>query len=191
MNAASRGSGHDIIVGFQPIPPALEKIMRTVDRLPKESPAEAPEITEYTGRAARVLAEIRAALDDHEGFDAGQSALGVCEERNSVTGAHALTLRRLLRNGQYSAPLGETFTESGRLDPAGIENFDRFRYAADRFGLKLFIHQSDDGGRAVYRAFVVASENQSSTTFWFLARLLVIPFEVGQWSPIHADGPGG
>ena len=188
MNTASQSSGEDIIIGFQPIPPALEKVMRTVDRQPE---ADSLDVGAYTKRAARVIAEIRAALDDHEGFEDGQSALGIAEERNTVSGARGLILHRFLRSGRYSGPLGEILSESGRLDPAGIELFDRFRYAAYQFGLKLFIHQAENGGRPVYRAFAVTSENQSSTTFWFLARLLVRPFEVEQWKPIPDEDTGG
>ena len=180
MNTASQSSGHDIIIGFQPIPPALEKVMRTVDRQPE---ADSLDVGAYTKRAARVIAEIRAALDDHEGFEDGQSALGIAEERNTVSGARGLILHRFLRSGRYSGPLGEILSESGRLDPAGIELFDQF-------GLKLFIHQAENGGRPDYRAFAVTSENQSSTTFWFLARLLVTPFEAEQWKPIPDENTG-
>ena len=175
-------TGHDVIIGFRPIPPALEKIMRTVaaDR----DTAESLDVAEYARRAARVLAEIRAALDDHEGFEGSLSSLGVSEDLNTVTGAHGLILRRRLRDGRYSAQLGEIFSDTGRLDDEGIERFDRFRYDAYRHGLKLWIHQSAAGEGVVHNAFAVASEAGNSTTFWFLARLLVTPFELEQWRPI-------
>ena len=91
---ASQSQGHDVIIGFRPIPPALEKVMRTVDRPPQ---ADSLDVGEYTRRAAGVI------------------------------GA---------------------------------------------------------GERVVHRAFAVASESKDSTTFWFLARLLVRPYEVEQWKPI-------
>ena len=174
--------GHDVIVGFRTLPPALEKVMRTVDRALE---TESLDVGEYTKRAARVIAEIRAALDDHEGFEGSLSALAVAEARNAVTNARGLLLLRRLSSGHYSLPLGEIFSESGRLEPDGMERFDRFRYEAYRYGLKLWIHQSDAGagGRVVHRAFAVASGGKDSTTFWFLARLLVRPFEVDQWRP--------
>ena len=179
--ATPESQGHDIIIGFRPIPPALEKVMRTVDRPPE---TDSFDVGEYTRRAARVIAEIRAALEDHEGFEGSLSALAVAEAHNAVTGARGLLLLRRLRTGQYSLPLGEIFSESGRLEPDGIERFDRFRYDAYTHGLKLWIHQLDIGGRVVHRAFAVASESKDSTTFWFLARLLVRPYEVEQWKPI-------
>ena len=179
---ASQSQGHDIIIGFRPIPPALEKVMRTVDR-PSET--DSPDVGEYTQRAAGVIAEIRTALDDHEGFEGSLSALAVAEARNAVTNARGLLLLRRLRSGQYSHPLGEIFSKSGRVDDEGIEQFDRFRYGAYTFGLKLWIHQHASGDRLVHRAFAVVSESPSSTTFMFLARLLVTPAELEQWRPIR------
>ena len=179
--------GHDIIIGFRPIPPALEKVMRTVYR---PSAADGLVVGEYSKRAARVIGEIRAALDDREGFEGSQSALGVAEERNAITGARGLILHRLLRTGQYSLPLGEVFSRSGCLDDEGIEQFDRFRYGAHTFGLKLFIHQDAAGDRLAHRAFAVVSESPSSATFMFLARLLVTPSEVEQWRPILKNDAG-
>lgn len=176
--------GQDVVVAFRPLPPGVVKAMHTVDR-PRADASPSTDVAEYGKRAARVLAEIRAALDDQEGFDGG-SALGVSEDRNAFTGAHGLVVRRLLRTGHYSVPLGEILSESGRLEPEGLERFDRFRYDAYTHGLKLWIHQDAAGERLVHRAFAVASESQGSKTFWFLARLLVRPFEIEQWRPMIA-----
>jgi hypothetical protein len=177
----SQPSGREVIFDFRPIPPAVAKDMHTLECPPAGAASEALEVPAYARRATKVLAEIQDALHDDMGFDSGVTALGVSEDRNTVTGSHGLILRRLMRYASYSAPLGEIFSNSGRLDLGGRHRFDAFRYDAYRYGLKLWIHQAVAGERLIRSAFAIKSEGEGSKRFWYLARLLVTPFEVDQW----------
>jgi len=177
----SRPSSRDVVFDFRPIPPAVAKDMHTLECPPADATSAALDVSVYSQRATKVLREIEAALHDDMGLGGGITALGVCEDRNTVTGAHGLILRRLWRNGSYSAPLGEIFSESGRLDPGGEQRFDAFRYEAYRYGLNLWIHEAAAGERLVHTAFAIKSEADDSKKFWYLARLLVTPFEIDQW----------
>jgi hypothetical protein len=154
----SQPSGREVVFDFRPIPPAVAKDMHTLECPPAGAASEALDVPAYARRATKVLGEIQDAVHDDMGVDGGVTALGVSEERNTVTGAHGLILRRLMRNGSYSAPLGEIFSDSGRLDLGGRPRFDSFRYDAYRYGLELWIHQAIAGEQLIRTAFAIKSE---------------------------------
>ena len=96
-----------------------------------------------------------------------------------------------MRRGRYSAPLTEIFSDTGRLDLHGKQRFHAFRNNAYRYGLDLWIHQAVVGERLIHTAFAIAREGEHSEKFWYLARLLVAPFEIDQWhSPFLETGCG-
>src|SRR5262245_5841560 len=113
----------DVVIQFAPIPAALARDMRTLERLPAEGPEDA-DPRKIGQSAMRVLREIDAALADHLGREDSLSALGFSEETNSISGAPALILRRLQRDGRYSAPLAEMVSPTGRVADGGVEQFD-------------------------------------------------------------------
>ncbi len=170
------------VFDVRPVPPGVANHMRTLESSPEPGPGGLIDAADFAQRAAEVLAEIEDALYDDLGVDDNVTALGISEERNTVTGGRSLILRRLMRRGRYSAPLAEIFTESGRLDLRAKQRFHAFRSDAYQYGLDLWMHELLVGERLVYMAFAVASEGEDSDTFWYLARLLVTPFEIGQWS---------
>jgi hypothetical protein len=180
----------DLVIHFSPIPPPLARDMRTLERPPGSGPHEA-DPKAIGGSAIRVMREIESALADHLGFDDGLSALGFSEETNSLTGAPALILRRLKRDGCYSAPLAEMVSPTGRAADGGVEQFDQVRALAYRFGLRLWIHRTESGSHVVYVPFAVCRPPDDATRMFYLVRLLVTPFEVEQWrSPLLEEGTG-
>lgn len=182
--------GAEVAIDFRPIPSGIAKLMRTREFPPAGRTDGTLDVATLGKRATRVLAEIKDALHDPLDAGGGLTALGVCEERNALTGAEGLILRRLMRQGSYSAPLAEMLSESGRLDLRGKQRFDAFRSDAYRYGLGLWIHPAVVGER--HTAFAIAREGADSKKLWYLARLLVAPFEIGQWhSPFLETGGDG
>jgi hypothetical protein len=175
-----RAPARDVIFAFRPIPPAVANDMHTLE-CPPAGITEALDAAVYAQRAMKVLREIEFAVHDDIGLGGGLTALGVCENRNRTTRAHGLILRRLLRDGSYSAPLGEIFSATGRLETEGERRFDMFRYHAYRYDLKLWIHQAGIGERLVHTAYAIKSEGEGDKKFCYLARLFVAPFEIDQW----------
>ena len=171
----------DLVDDVRPIPPAVAKDMRTLECPPTGRIDGTLDVDAFVERAFEVLEEIEDALYDELDDDFEVTALGVSEERNTVTGARGLILRRLMRRGRYSAPLAEIFSDTGRLDLHGKQRFHLFRDNAYRYGLGLWIHEAVVGERLVHTAFAIAREREDSPKFWYLARLLVAPFEVDQW----------
>src|SRR5262245_23924787 len=96
---------NDLIVDPEPISPRLARHMRTLECPPPGDPDRALDAVDFARRAESVLDEIVEALCDDLGLDGDVTALGVSEDRNTITGARALILRRLMRRGRYSAPL--------------------------------------------------------------------------------------
>ena len=109
--------------------------------------------------AMRAIREIKIALADNLGRDDGFSALGFSEETNSISGAPALILRRLKRDGCYSAPLAEMVSATGRMADGGMEQFDELRALAYQYGLRLWIHRTESGSRVGYVPFAVCRES--------------------------------
>jgi hypothetical protein len=170
----------EFIVHFDPIPSALARDTRTLSRPPHGAPREVD--GRDIGRLALgVVDEIADAVADDMGRDDGISALGVTEETNTITGAPALILRRLRRDGCYSAPLGELVSPTGRLDDDNRERFDAFRALADHDGLRAWIHRAEVGREVHYLPFAVSRQRGEASRMVYLARLLVTPFEVSQW----------
>ena len=173
--------GHSLTIDFRPIPPNVAAHMRTLE-CPPASEAVAPvNVAAFARRATEIIKEIEEAHCDDLGLEDGTTALGVGEGRNTVTGAHGLILRRLMRRGRYSRPLGEIFSPTGLLDDLGKNNFDTFREFTYRHGLELWIHEVQSRERRGYIAFAIFRETEKSTRFCYCARLLVTPFEVAQW----------
>jgi len=168
-------------VDDRPIPPGVAVHMRTLECPPAGEADADVGIAVFAGRADAVLDEIVDGLCDDLGVDGDVTALGVSAGRNSVTGARGLILRRLLRRGRYSAPLAEIFSEKGLLDLNGKQRFCAFRADAYRHGLDLWIHEVRAGGRRGWMAFAIIPEKRESDRFRYAARLLVTPFEIGQW----------
>lgn len=178
---ADRDEQGTVTLDVRPIPAGVAAHMRTLECRPAGEPAALVDVDEFIERADEILDEIVEALCDDLGFDGDVTALGVNEERNSVTGAHGLIRRRLMRRGRYSGPLAEMFSETGLLDDRGRESFEAFRAFAFRHGLDLWIHEVRAGQRRDHTAFAIFKESEHSDDFWYGARLLVTPFEVGQW----------
>ncbi len=169
----------DVVIHFDPIPPALARDMRTLARPADSGPDADP--SKIGQRAMRVIRQIEDALSDTLGRDDGISALGVYEQINAVSGAPALTLRRLRRDGSYSSALAEMVSPTGRLDQDNCDRFDGFRAYAQHFGLRLWIHRTESGTRVDYVPFAICRESDDAPRMIYLARLLVTPYEIGQW----------
>ncbi len=181
----------DLVDDVRPIPSGVAKDMRTLECPPAGTTDRTLDAAAFVERAIEVLEEIEDALYDDLDDDGEVTALGVSAERNTVTGASGLILRRLMRRGRYSAPLAEIFSDTGRLDFHGKQRFCAFRNNAYRYGLGLWIHQAVVGERLIHAAFAIAREDENSEKFWYLARLLVEPFEIDQWrSPFLETGCG-
>lgn len=183
--------GADVVIDFRSIPSGVAKDMHTLEWPPAGMTDRTLEVAAFAKRATSVLEEIEDALYDDLDDDGDVTALGVSEDRNTVTGARGLILRRLMHRGRYSGPLAELFSDTGRLDFQGKQRFHAFRNNAYRYGLNLWIHQTVVGERLIHTAFAIAREGENSQKFWYLARLLVVPFEVDQWrSPFLETGCG-
>ncbi len=175
----ARPAWRDVVIHFDPIPPALACDMRTFARPAGNGPDADPR--DIGQCAMRVIRELEDALADSLGRDDGVSALGVVEEANSISGAPALILRRLRRDGSYSAPLAEMVSPTGRMDQDNCDRFDGLRAFADHFGLRLWIHRTVSGTRVDYIPFAICRESDDAPRMVYLARLLVTPYEIGQW----------
>ena len=170
----------DVVIHFDPIPLALARDMRTLEFPPAGKPEDA-DPQNIGQHAMRAIREIEIALADNLGRDDGFSALAFSEETNSISGAPALILRRLQRDGRYSAPLAEMVSATGRMADGGMEQFDELRALAYQFGLRLWIHLTESGSRVGYVPFAVCRESDEAPRMFYLARLLVTPFEIDQW----------
>lgn len=171
----------DDVVDVRPIPPGVAKDMRTLESPPTKGSTGTLAATALYEQATRVLDELEDALYDVLDEDGDVTALGVSEERNAVTGARGLILRRLIHRGRYSKPLAEIFSESGRLDLQGKQRFHLVRDFAYRYHLEVWIHEAVVGDGFVYTAYAIAREEEDSEEFLYLARLIVAPFEIDQW----------
>jgi hypothetical protein len=191
QTTAQPATGRETVFFFRPVPPGLDQALRTLERPPTGEAPEPLVVNEFARRAVRVLAEIDRALHEDIGAGPGMTALGVSEEQNAVSGATGLVLRRLIGRSRYSAPLAELPSESGRLDPRGIAQFDATRDAAVSKGLHLGIHEKLYGEHRAHVAYALARQNETSHTYLYLARLLVTPFEIDQWrNPFLEVGSG-
>ena len=173
---------------LRPIPLRVAADMRTLECPPPGRSDEVLDLDTFVERAHGVLREIRRALSDDLGRKDGITALGVSENRNTVTGARGLILRSFWHRGRYSGPLGEIFSPTGLLDQQGKDNFDTFRELIWRRRLELWIHAV----RAThYIGFAIFRENAKTDHFCYGARLLVTPFEIRQWRNAFVEADGG
>ena len=170
-----RGEQADrLLVDVRPIPLGIATEMRTLECPPTGSAEPPMRYADFVMRADEVLDEIVDALGDDPGLE-------VLEERNSVTRARGLIMRRLMRRGRYSLPLAEIFSETGFLNLKGMQAFNRFRRYLHRYHLDLWIHEVRSLEHVGHIAFAIFQEDEGDDEFWYGARLLVTPFEVGQW----------
>jgi hypothetical protein len=171
----------ELIIDDRPIPADVAGRMRTLERPPSPMVSAASDPEEFNARAFEVLEEIEDGLFDDLGLSSDLTGLGVSQERNRITGARGLILRRLMRRGRYSAPLAEIFSDAGRLDLRGKQSFYAFRTNAYHRGLDYWIHEVKSEAGFFYIAFAIARVSEDKEWPIYLARLLVTPFEIGQW----------
>jgi hypothetical protein len=167
------------VVTRSPILPAVERDMRTLVSVP--GAALWPEDTDRERILERAVTVLRQIEEGQRELIEGrtETALGVGRATNHSTGQCALIVRRLLPGGRYSGPLAELLTTNGELDEASKEGFGWLKAAAAQSRLEIRVYEQADEEHPRLAAFAIL--RRPDEEFWYLARLLVTPHEIGQW----------
>lgn len=162
------------------VPEEVRRAMRTVD------PGDRGEPKGEQGRTLRDLMrmgkenlrEIWIAATQNPGEEEGGTRLAFAQAGNRATGKWGITVHRQLPSGEVGRPLAELLLEK----PCRVEDFQR---AADELAarasvcaLRMVGFEDSDSESPTPAVFAAARD---SNGLWLFARLLVTPFEIGQW----------
>lgn len=183
-------------VVLKAVPPEVHSGMRTADpangadstRPGADStrPGETDSLFLIEGTGA-VFEQIEEAT--REIIDAGSRLTGLAfhEGRNRITGEAGIIVRRLLSPGRYSHALAELLAPSGELTTETRNEANRFGWNAARRQLQILVYEDFGVKTPRPAAFAVIPDPENSEKLWLLARLLVTPFEISQWSDPLAE----
>lgn len=163
------------------VPAEVRPAMRTVDfegRL-DDGPERERSLRYLMGMGKRVLQEIEAAACEKLDGAEGTTRLAFSDTPNYYTGQKGITVNRQHPSGSLGWPLAELL-----LPPAC--QFEDLKSAADEFAYRassgsLRMVGFEDSESKSPRPAVFAAARDSSG-LWVFARLLVTPFEIGQWA---------
>jgi hypothetical protein len=167
------------------MPDAIRRDMRTRS---DAAGAEAPSVEDVmrgAGKAVEQLIRARRTVDPIS----GHRMLGVGATTNRVTGRTGLILRRRMPGGRYSPGLAEHLAPSGTLDDDAKGSFDQIAAALSKGPVDVLVHDERESGGWL-TTFAVLRQDGEPGRMWYLARLLVTPFEIEQWSDALMESVG-
>lgn len=164
---------------------------RTVDA-PRTYPAGRLELRHLIRCAADILDAIERASETPLPGAARRSRLAFGVARNTTTGDLGLVVRRWLGRDRYSPPLAELLTHPGRVVEEARDFAHGFARHARNEALEICVHtrrDETDHHPVVMTGYYEDADEEPA--FYLLARLLVTPYEVGQWSDelIETEAP--
>jgi hypothetical protein len=164
-------------------PESLRDGMRTIDAEPgtganRPEELEAPYLVEC---AASVIEQMEVGWDEEISSEDSRCRLGFGETPNCFTGEPGIVVRTLVAPGRYSQPLAELLVPAGELEKHGREAFKRLGWNLSKRRIRIVVYRGEGEPEARPAAFAVIADEEDANQFWLLARLLVTPFEVGQW----------
>jgi hypothetical protein len=173
------------VILFDPVPEALRADMRTVDPPPRPGPRSPEQESTYLiAGAARVLDQITQAA---QGINGRRTSLGfVSDSLNKRTESYGIIVRRLLAREKWSAPLAELIV-GGEDSEDGDNESKRLGWNAANRKLAIIVHTEPKEANPRPAVFAVVRDEDNRERFIYLARLLVTPYEVGQWLDVDLE----
>jgi hypothetical protein len=171
------------------VPSKIRSEMHTVDPLHRVgAPREDEADPRYLAvRARAVVAQLELAAREKAGGETTLTCLAFCETRNDVTGEWGVIVRKLLSPGCYSRALAELLWTAGEMTPDACDQADWLGWSAANRQLEIIVYAERDQKRSRPAAFAVTRDADRPSAFVFLARLLVTPFEISQWTDLTVE----
>lgn len=174
------------LVSMAAVPAKTRSAMRTVDPEPRVGAARAEETDSrfLLARAGEVVEKLECAAKEKPDDETTVTRLLFSETRNETTGEWGIVVRELLSPGRFSRPLAELLPTDGELTDAVKDQGNRLGWNAANRTLEIVVfkeHAEKDPRPAAFAAVRIAGRPKT-VTFHILARLLVTPFEVNQWT---------
>jgi hypothetical protein len=168
---------------FVPIPDDVHNDMRTIDPIALSDGERDLAAMEMLRRSVPVVQEIERAAQGCYDPATKETCLAFVEAQNELTGAWARLVCRRSADGSYSRPLAELLARDPDWTPETRDTANALGRTAGDGKLLLVAYKERDESphRAVFAC--VGTETDNEHLAWtFLARLLVTPFEIAQWS---------
>jgi hypothetical protein len=170
-------------VSREPVTPGVRKGMWTVDPEPEPSADRAEGVlAALILGAAGIVEQLERGEADRIDPEGDVTALGVSRETNRLTGKGGVIVRRLLPGQRYSRPLAEVLSDTGELDDSSRNHFNWLGRGAGNRALEIWVHDDRRSPGSHPAAFAIVRQEEDDNRFWYLARLLVTPQEIAQWS---------
>ncbi len=176
--------------------PRVRRGMRTIDAV-REDPVELAELNRLIERASDALHEIEYAASVRPPGMARRTALAFTLSRNSISGESGLIVRRWLPGDCYSRPIAELLAIQPAVTEASKSSADLLTRGALNEWLEIFVleqYAEPNPCPVVFTGICSEEEDdegQDVDAVYYIARLLVTPFEVGQWLDDLVEARGG
>lgn len=182
---------HPWMISADAVPPRARSEMRTVDPLHRVGAPRQGETDPcfLVASADFLLGELEIAAREMAGGEATHTRFGFFEARNDATGELGIIVRKLLPPGRYSKPLAEVLSPSGRFTEETRFLTNRLAWNAARGRLEIAVCEELDQKRPRPAAFAAIENAEVPGTLHLLARLLVTPFEISQWTVPAIENP--
>jgi hypothetical protein len=170
--------------------------MRTVDAV-REDPVEQRELNRLIERASDALNEIEYAAGVRPPDMARRTALAFTVSRNSISGQKGLIVRRWLPGDSYSRPIAELLAISPEVTDRSRSAAELLTRSAARGWLEIFVDEQyaePNPCPVVLTGICCEEENDEGEEVemvYYIARLLVTPYEIGQWLDDFVEARGG
>ena len=169
----------------------LASSFATADLAPGEIPAAKHPLDRVAELAVAAIGQIIAGRFDY--IERATDLTGLCAgpARSIVTGTRGFIVRRSFPSdrGRYTAAIAEILVTGDDQD--AWNRFALLREAAARGRLEAVIHDDRGSFQPDLKAFAVYREQPQDEHFWYVARLLLAPSEIIQWTNPFLEAPSG
>lgn len=182
---------HPWRISTEAVPPTTRCEMRTVDPVHRVGAPRQEETDPcfLVASADVVFGDLEIAAREMAGGESTHTRFGYFETRNNATGELGIIVRKLLSPGRYSRPLAEVLGPSGRFteETRILANWLAWNAAEGR--LEIAVCEEREQKRPRPAAFAAIANAEVPGTLHLLARLLLTPFEISQWTVPAIENP--
>ncbi len=185
------GIDHPWMISAEAVPATARSQMRTVDPLHRVGAPRQEETDPcfLVASADFVLRELEIAAREMAGGEATHTRFGFFETRNDATGEGGIIVRKLLSPGRYSRPLAELLGPSGRFTEETRNLANWLARNAEEGRLEIIVYEEREQKRPRPAVFAAVGNAEVPDRVQLLARLLVTPFEISQWTVPAIENP--